>query len=363
MTTAKRRGPKTKHPAKVFQVMWWAISVREYWREGERRLAEEIGKRRPRWTPRQKFLYDARRKGIEPRPQKGKRTFLDYVDVIAALTDGKTRVAAHESVFFLGDDEAFRLGGITRKLEDLLSERRLLRLSPSETRRCRAIREQWLKNVWRMPDIPLEEQARTWSVASIVRAQSFMRPPDWITVVVLSFREALLCGDLDLASDIRSYAREDVMRQANKIFAKATASSQREALKRFKASFFDTRFLVHEETMLDRIQRRQSVPRALLPNVEARLRRAALAARKRGMYCAFVLMKQNQQLWIYDELDLSPPCDDHSHPAGEATLTRRVQLSDLLFSRVMAAVHGGTSESTQSVPSDPEGVVGGGANR
>ena len=302
------RGHPVKSAAAVLQVMWWADCVRRLWGNRERELIERISNRRLARGLRPKFLYDAWTKGTEPGRKKGSRAFFDWVEAIASVEGlDRSRSEASLTIFWLGDAEAFQPSGIERKLDALLAANGLARLSARETKACRRIRESWMRNAFEMPEIPLDTQTVGWAAASLWRATLFTSRSDWVTAVILSYREALLSGQVELAAEIKAFHHRQVMQCVDAIFRKASPTwpmnAFRRVLKRFKASLFDDQVPTPSEFESHRSRRRDTLPRAVMPSEEIRVRRAVVTLHTKGDIAAFKLMREHEHLWIHDDLE------------------------------------------------------------
>lgn len=299
-----RRGRKKKHPAMILQVTWWAYQVRKHWRGSEKELIQAVWRRWRSLAPREDFLYDALHSGSEPQMRRGQRRFLEYVNAIASLPGmDLTGTDPRRPLFRLGDAESFTLEGITKMLADLLRPMKCGRLSSKETLACEILRKEWLSLSYRLPDIPFEQRAEDWSVESLINARAFMPRFDWVALIVLCFREALLCSNPKFARNIKERSSDFIYADIDRAFARLPKYAQKCAVMRFKRSIFDKKFPLPSETFEEHLAKAKILPRALLTNYELRLRRRALATRSRDRFAAYALMKNDQTLWIHGRAD------------------------------------------------------------
>lgn len=299
-----QRGRKPKHPALALQVSWWAFWVYKLWRGKEEELVEVMSKKWRSLAPRPDFLYDALHFGTEPQKRRGQRRFFDYVEAVSSLP-GMALAGAdlRKPLFRLGDAEAFTLVGITAMLGEIFKSAKCGRLNPKETLTCEVLRKEWVTLKYPLPDTPFEERAEAWAVDSLINARRVLEKGDWVAMVVLCFREALLCSSANYAKQIKERASDFIFDDVDKMFSRMPKFAQRSTVKSFKRALFDTKFALPAETFDDYLAKAKRLPCAVLSKSELRIRRRALAARSRDRFSAYALMKSDQTLWIYGRVD------------------------------------------------------------
>jgi len=273
----RKAGRAPKHPALRLQVVWWAHRIAKMWgKRGPRALVAALSRIMKREI-RERFFYDALRKGTEPQSPLRARLIRKYVKAGDHLEGCRQASVGFESAkFLLGEPETFAIEGIHAFLAKLFKKYRLARLTRRETYDNERLRIEYRREWYTMPDRHFADCATSWAIGRVGALRDVMSDGDWLAVVALLFREAVVLADWVYATELRNSLREEVDLAVDRLFGHLPKRAQKAAVEPYRESIFglDVDVSGGKVTHLHRMG--ASIGGAILPAVEVRERREVL---------------------------------------------------------------------------------------
>lgn len=302
----KSAGHPLKHPALRLQVVWWSHRILKMWgKRGPRALVAALSKIMRREI-RERFLYDALTFGTEPQSPSRARLIRKYVKAGDQLEGCRQASVGFESPrFLIGEPETFTIDGIHSLQAKLFKKYRLARLTRRETYECERLRIEYRRAWHTIPHQHFSDCATSWAIGRVGALRLVVSAGDWLAIVALLFREALLLSDWIYATELRNALREEVDLTVNRLFGHLPEHVQQTTVEPYKNSVFalDVEALGGKVDYLHRVG--ASVGGAILPTVEVLQRREVLELSQTDDWAAKQLMtKYAKSSWCDFTFDL-----------------------------------------------------------
>lgn len=282
----KKRGRKAKHPAWNLQVAWWVDRLEKMWGGDRQSLIAALSKATKR-NIRPGYLSDAKNFGTDPQSSLKAREIYKFVRASKTIDKvARSGIGFESAKFRIGDPDTFAFEGIDRLRSKLFSRYRLSRLTARETFECERIRLEYLRHWRSFPDQHVEDCASSWSLGRIGELSVVMSAGDWIALVALLFREALLCSHWVYATEIRNALHDLVEERIDRLFGYLADDAQQNVVEPYKRAIFNPCIELPGGKVRELHDRASWIGGVILPAKEIQERREVLALSKRDDWAA-----------------------------------------------------------------------------